>query len=172
MANPTLFQIATQTLGSSTASVTFSNIPQVYTDLKLVMSTRTSSTNAQGWFDTILTINGTATTGSSTVLLYGSGSGSGSSITESQFTIRTADANNTANTFGSAEVYIPNYTSSAYKSLSCESVSENNATAAIQELHAFLWSNTAAVTSLVITGASSTNLLQYSTFTLYGIRNY
>jgi hypothetical protein len=60
--------------------------------------------------------------------------------------LRQCLATATANTFGNTEFYIPNYTSSNYKSFSVDGVTENNATAAFA-LYAGLWSNTAAITS-------------------------
>jgi len=77
------------------------------------------------------------------------------------------NATYTANTFASAEIYIPNYTSSNYKSLSVDFVGENNATTSYQYFTAGLFSNTSAITSLVIDGTD--NFVQYSTATLYGI---
>jgi hypothetical protein len=65
-------------------------------------------------------------------------------------------------------MYIPNYASSNYKSFSIDSVTENNGTVAYQIMHAGVWSNTAAITSLTITAAGG-NLAQYSTATLYGV---
>jgi hypothetical protein len=73
----------------------------------------------------------------------------------------------TSNTFGSMQVYLPNYTSSSAKSASTDSVSENNDTRAIQEINAFLWNDTAAITSLKIDAPS--NLMAGSTISLYKI---
>ena len=80
-----------------------------------------------------------------------------------------AGANATANTFGNSEIYIPNYTGSNYKSISADSVSENNASAAYANLFAGLWSNTAAINQITLIPGASANFAQYSTATLYGI---
>ena len=75
----------------------------------------------------------------------------------------------TASTFGNAELYIPNYTSSNNKSFSADSVTENNATAAYSQLIAGLWSNVTAITSLSLAPSSGT-FVQHSTATLYGVK--
>jgi hypothetical protein len=81
---------------------------------------------------------------------------------------RTNDTNTTANTFGSYQIYLPNYAGSTNKSMSSESVEENNSnTLYYLSIGAGLWSNTAAITSISILPGSS--WVQYSTATLYGI---
>jgi hypothetical protein len=74
----------------------------------------------------------------------------------------------TANTFGSGEVYIPNYTSSNNKSSSADGVSENNSALAVTAITANLWSNTSAITSITIYALNG-NLVEFSEFALYGI---
>ena len=155
-------------LNASTASVTFSNIPQSgYTDLKVVMSSR--STNANVTDDVYLTVNGLNTSIYSVKAIQGSGSAATSfsnSGTSLPNTISDG-ANATANTFGSVEFYIPNYTSSNYKSVSIDSVQEDNTTAAYMRLLAGLISTTSTISSVTLT---STGLfVQYSTFSLYGL---
>lgn len=79
----------------------------------------------------------------------------------------------TANTFGNFEVYIPNYTSANNKSLSADSVTEDNASSVYgMSLVAGLWANTDAITSILVQDiAGGSNLAQYSTARLYGIKN-
>jgi hypothetical protein len=80
----------------------------------------------------------------------------------------------TANTFGSIDIFIPNYASSKYKSVSADSVTENNATAAFARFGAAVWSDTAAITSLTLFNQDytpSNAFMQYSTAYLYGIKN-
>jgi hypothetical protein len=160
--------IASNTVGSGgTASITFSSIPSTYTDLVLLMSLRQSGAGNNVRYS----INGT-TTGYSERLLYGSGSSAGSisgSTTYFEF-VYTNGSGETANSFGNLQVYIPNYAGSQNKSISVDSVYENNSAGATQALTAQLWSNTAAITSMTIT-PSTTNWLQYSTAYLYGIKN-
>lgn len=180
----TYSKIASVTVGSGGASsIDFTSIPQTYTDLKVVLSTRDSrSSNGPGYLK--LSINGsTSNFAYKSLFGYSSGpgdpnpsgtpaagsdSGSGSSGNYASY----AGGTNvqTANSFGNNEIYIPNYTSSNYKSISVDGVNETNGNYPYQNhLLANLWSNTAAITSLSIIPGSSP-FLQYSTATLYGIR--
>ena len=157
------------TVGAAGASsVTFSGIPQTgYTDLVVKMSTR-SSASPDAWSDIIIRPNN-STTGITTRVLYGTGSAAGSSNFTSGIPVVGEGNAGTASTFGNTEIYIPNYTSSNNKSFSADSVSENNATASLAQLGAMLWSNTAAITSLVFLDFNGGNFVQGSTFYLYGV---
>jgi hypothetical protein len=169
MANPTMTLIASNTVGSGgVASVTFSSIPSTYTDLKLVNSTRSNYAATTDYYK--LSING-STANFSWIQLAGNGSAASSSNGASNNNNTIDGANATSNTFSNDEFYFPNYTSSNNKSYSADGVEENNATAAIQDLYAGLWSNTAAITSLTLAPANGTLFVQYSSFYLYGIKN-
>jgi hypothetical protein len=156
-------------LNASAASVTFSNIPQTgYTDLKLVFSARDD--NSAVYNNMLLTFNG-STTGYSERVLGGTGSAtfsSSQSASSLQFQYINS-ANSTANSFSNGEFYIPNYTSSNYKSVSVDNVQENNATSAVVGLAAQLWSNSAAITTIKLEPASSKLFQANSTFSLYGL---
>jgi hypothetical protein len=153
--------IQAQTLTGSAASVTFSNIPQNYTDLKLVCSTRTA-TAAVG-DGVYLMLSGTLTA----KRLQGNGA-SATSDTDYYGAWNTG-ANATASTFGSTEFYIPNYTSSNAKSFSSDSVSENNATTAYASMIAHLSSSTSAISTITLGTESGAVFAIGSTFYLYGI---
>jgi hypothetical protein len=159
--------LETIALTQSAASVTFDNLPTSgYTDLKLVISGR-SDKSAQTNYDVNISFNGTTYTLANRAV-YGTGSVAGS-LSEAAVTYRsTPGATATASTFGNAEIYIPNYRSANFKSISIDGVSENNATAAFSELIAGLVSTTAAITSITFTPLSS-NYVAGSTFSLYGI---
>ena len=161
-----LFKIATQTLSAAASTITFSSIPQGYTDLKLVWSSRSTYASADSAAQ-YLSFNG-LNTNFSFRRLRGTGSAA-DSYTESASTLYgTADgATATANTFANGELYIPNYAGSTYKSFSVDSVTENNATSAIAVMFAFFWSNTSAITSIGLT--TDSNFAQNTTFALYGI---
>jgi hypothetical protein len=159
--------IEAKTLGSNTASITFTDIPQTYTDLKLVMSVRdtiTSTGNAWVAFD--IYFNG-SNTGISGKHLFGTGSSAASNSVAYGYA---NEGSTTSNTFSNNEIYIPNYTSANYKSYSAEQVTENNAIAALSSLIAGLWSSTSAITSLTCS-ALGTAFAANSTFYLYGISN-
>ena len=170
MAN-TYTLISSSTVGSGgAASVTFSSIPNTYTDLKIVYSTRISSSgNANAFF---ITFN-SSTTGYNTRFIEGAGSGTpGSAYVTSRYGGLDTGNTATSNTFSNGEIYIPSYLSSNNKSYVADSISENNATLGVQWLVAALWSNTAAITSIKLEPDSVSNTyLQYSSFYLYGISN-
>ena len=151
------------------ASITFNNIPQTgYTDLKIVYSARgLAASTDRGMF---VQFNGDTTSSYTYKFLRGDGSsaGSGGSTTTFLYWGNFPAASSTANTFGNGEFYIPNYTSSNYKSVSSDSVSENNATAGWDTFVAGLWSKTNAITSILLYPESG-NFAQYSTFSLYGL---
>jgi hypothetical protein len=157
------------TLTVATASVTFSSIPQSgYTDLKIVCSSRTSRTSDT---DAIkIRFNGSSSSYTNKVL-YGSGSGTASftGSTDAIGNAYTASDYLAAGLFGSQEFYVPNYTGSAYKSVSVDSVQEANTTTAEMDMIAGLWSNTAAITSVTIVPNVGGNLSAGSTFSLYGL---
>jgi hypothetical protein len=151
-------------LNASAASVTFANIPQSgYTDLKIVVSARSDSTTGN-FFE--IRPNG-ATTNLSGRYLQGDGSAVNSSTFQPWAYVPPSNA--TASTFGSVDIYIPNYSlTSVNKSISVDYVTENNATTAYAGIEAGLWSSTSAITSLVF-AMSTGNFVQYSTFSLYGL---
>ena len=163
-----LYKIATVEVGSAgAATIAFSNIPQGYTDLKVVRNARGTASGNN--VDTKMTFNG-VTTGYTIRNVYGDGStaASFSDSTTNYTGGETNGASTTANAFDNVEIYIPNYAGSTNKSFSVDNIVENNATFGLQWLHAGLWSNTAAITSITFTPASG-NFAQYSTATLYGI---
>ncbi len=158
------------TVGAAGASsVTFSGIPQTgYTDLVVKVSGRTGSGNEVD--NLVIQFNGSAASFTNRSLVgFGTTVASGTNDNSGQ-NIGNADGSAaTANTFSNNEIYIPNYTSSNFKSFSVDSVTENNtATTAYAKFNAGLWSNTAAITSISIIPVSSP-FVQYSTFYLYGV---
>jgi hypothetical protein len=154
---------------TSVSSVTFSGIPQSgYTDLIVKGSARGTAVAVGRAVN--LTFNGSGSNKSSKVL-YGTGTnvyGDGNYTNNIWMLDGTNAANAPANTFSSFEVYIPNYTSSNFKSMSIDNVTENNGTFAQSGLTAGLWSNTSAITSIAFAPESG-NFDQYSTFYLYGV---
>lgn len=166
--------IYTQTASGNSTQITFNNIPQVYTDLKLVISVRsTASGSLTGGFadSSYISYNG-STADSSWTFLYGTTS----SVTTARGTSPTImylgplnGNNSTASTFSNIEIYIPNYTSSNFKSATLDSAVENNSSSNyfIQML-ALLCRTTSTISSLAIT-AGEGNWAANSTFSLYGI---
>jgi hypothetical protein len=163
--------IASSTIGASgVSSVTFSNIPQTYTDLIIKASARSVGSYKRA---IVLCYFNGATTNLTYRRLYGvaafgsPGSDAGSNSTTAYFSGGTT----TTNTFGNDEIYIPNYTSSNFKSYNSNGVAEDNTNEAGISITANLWSSTSAITSITVAEEQGNNFAQYSSFTLYGIKN-
>ena len=156
--------IETVTVGvGGAASVTFSSIPQTYTDLLIVLSMQNtgSAVDIFGKFNTL-------TTGFTNRHLYGTGS----SVTSGSGSIGYFGAASPvgSTTFGNTAIYIPNYAGSTNKSFSSDSVTASSTTTAYSFFVAGLWSNTSAITSIEF--YPNVNLWsEYSSASLYGINN-
>ena len=157
--------IATTTVGSGgAANIEFSSIPQTFTDLKIVLSLRSVSFGTS----VVVAFNG-STASFTNKYLEGTGSAAqtGSSA---RYAALTTGTDNTASVFSNCEIYIPNYAGSTNKSFSGEAVQETNATLSYMGLLANLWSNTASITQITFTHSTG-NFAQYSSASLYGIKN-
>ena len=172
MANNTYVALATQTLSSAVSSVTFSSIPQGYTDLVIVMNVIANSNANYLWMQ----YNGDTGSNYSTTIM----TGSGSSAISTRFANRTnfnIDYYATpATTPGQRIVQIMNYSNTTtYKTglvragrASGTSYSGTSGTDAIVGL----WrkSPIEAINSILITCDNDT-FQAGSTFTIYGIAN-
>ncbi len=170
--------ISSVTVGSGgTSAITFSSIPQTFTDLILKISSRDNrSGQPNGDIAVQIGLNGSINTGSiySQRRLYGAGTFSGSDNTSAASSASvgmSTSATATASTFGNTEIYFPNYTSSNNKSFSVDGVSENNASAGWDVFNAGLASTTNAITDIKLTSFFGTSFDQYTTAVLYGIKN-
>lgn len=171
----TFIKIASVTVGSGgAASIDFTSIPATYTDLLIYTSSKNTSAGAVS--DMYLTFNNSGGTAYSERTLFGTGSSALSeSFTSQAFIPRAGYSTGTAFTTGAFSnnlYYIPNYAGSNNKTLSIDSVMEDNGTGSYMGLFAGLWANTAAITSVKLTPyATIGNFAQYSTAILYGIKN-
>ena len=163
--------IATVTVsGGGAASIDFTSIPSTYTDLVVLISGRSFRNDSPQ--DVIsIGINGSYTNVSG-VRLGGNGStpfAGGGAI--DYLGVAVGDTA-TASTFGNSFIYFPNYANTSYnKNISASGVGENNATEVTTQLAAGLWSSTSAITQINLKPQSGSNWKQYSTATLYGIKN-
>lgn len=168
---PTYISIASTTLSSSAADITFSNIPGTYTDLVIRGSLRQDgASTAAAYYIEFNASGGTAYSGTD---IRGNGSTASSTQGASGADLLinfTNAANNTANVFTNFEIYIPSYAGSANKPLSAFSVLENNSTTGQIGAKAGLWQNSNAITSIKIFGVSGQNFVTNSSIHLYGIK--
>jgi hypothetical protein len=155
--------ISTQTLGTASASVTFSSIPQTYTDLILISNFKGSVAGE----NLVLQYNSDTATNYSRTYLYGNGSSvqAGRSANANVNYLGQSDSaqfmNNITNMFNYSKT-------TTFKT----NLSRTNDTAGLYAsvgLSAGLWRSTAAISSIVIFPASG-NFAINSTFTLYGIK--
>jgi predicted secreted protein len=160
--------IATTTLGSDQASVSFSSFSG-YTDLRIVSVVRSS---IAGQSDTLaLRLNSDSGGNYSWTLLRGDGS-TASSLRSSNTTYlgiaEVIGASQTAGVFNVVTTDLMNYanTTTNKTAISRSSVALNYGA----EAWVTMWRNTAAVTSLSLSMVNGSNLLSGSTFTLYGIK--
>jgi hypothetical protein len=153
--------ISSTTVGVGGAStIVFSSIPATYTDLKLVLSARATSTTPT----MTIAFNGSS---ASFTNIYLQGNGSGvTSASSATFIGNASISTDSTSTFGNLEIYIANYANASTKYFSVDAVSENNSTTAFQHPVAGLWSNTAAITQVTL---SLANFAQNTTAYLYGI---
>lgn len=157
-----------------TANITFSSIPQTYTDLLIKYSLRNSSGSADAQ---LFYFNNDTNPNYSMRIFIGDGSGTGTFTNTSylsqynnwsMFFINPSNA--TANTFSSTDVYIPDYSSSTRnKRVSSETANENNATSALHGIGSGIWRSNSPITSISITSPLGGTFVQYSSATLYGI---
>lgn len=166
----TLTLIATQTLTSNAANVTFTSIPATYTDLKLVGTFAAATGGAVGGF---VTFNGT-TSGYTDRFMQGVG-GTGTTVNSGSSPLGTnriyfgvAEPSSSGG-WTNIDIYIPNYTSSTNKSLNIDEVAGlGSATTYSQQISA-QWANTAAITSIAL-ALDSINMTAGTSFSLYGIK--
>jgi len=156
-----------------TSNITFSSIPSTYTDLLIKYSLRNSSGSIDAQ---LFYFNDDTAANYSMRILIGDGSGKGAFQNTnylsqynnwSIFFINPSNA--TANTFNNASVYLPNYSSSSqFKIVSTEGVTENNGTA-YMSLGVGTWRSNSPITSVSITSPLNGVFVQNSSATLYGI---
>lgn len=164
-------------LASNVTSVTFSSIPQTYTDLLLICSGRSDvGGQGDGWR---FAYNGTNNTDSSLrINAYADSSSTSLNTDTSNNFVFTSGNAWTANSFGVNYYIIPNYTSTSRAKVAIGSsywggTNPASGRGLLVNISGGLASgvNTTAVNSITITGPDSggTNMLNGSTFYLYGI---
>jgi hypothetical protein len=154
--------IASQTLGSAAASVTFSSIPQGYTDLILVTNLSSATTDQSIYVQ----FNADTSTNYSRTVMYGDGSSASSGRDTSYNYIRMGynTGGRTANI-----TQIQNYSNATTFKSTLSRSNTYPGSAGYVYASVGLWRNTNAITSVLI-GASAGNFDSGSTFSIYGIQ--
>lgn len=145
-------------VGSGGASaISFTSIPSTYTDLRIELSLRRD--NAYDRRVVQMTFN-SASSGYSDRGYLGGQLGGGVNISFYDTPANTG----VANTFSSNSIYIPNYTSSSYKSVSIESVGDQ-----YFDMVGATSNVTSAITTISFDTGQGGNWVQNSSAYLYGI---
>jgi hypothetical protein len=156
--------IATQTLAIDTASVTFSSIPSIYTDLLIVASAQRAITGSGG--AGTMRINGDTGSNYSSTILYNDGntvySFRWSNQTSFQAAFNSGDGSYAVNL-----IHIMNYANTTTNKTVLSRVGFPGTNSRVQA-GVNLWRSTAAVDSITLTATS--DIESGSTFTLYGIK--
>jgi hypothetical protein len=162
---PTTYEpLATTTLGSAAATVSFTSISGSYTDLVLVMNT--IGTSAGG--DVQAQFNSDTGSNYSCTILYGTGSAAGSTRQSSVSSILLDYYAELNTAVSNRIVSIQNYSNTTtYKTLLSRA---NNAGLGVDAIVG-LYRSTSAITSILIKISNANTFATGSTFTLYGIKS-
>jgi len=157
--------IATTTLGTTAASITFSTIPATYTDLRLVIvPIGTLDTR-----DLYLIFNSDTGTNYSRTTLRGSGasalSASAANVSEMNLSTGSGGTSNTVPYLLTADIF--SYAGSTYKTILSKASEDFNGSGAVST-QVGLWRSTSAITSITILTLAN-NFAANSSATLYGI---
>ena len=151
--------ISTTTLNSSSGTVSFTSIPQTYTDLVLIIY-GSASTGPETW----LQFNSDTGANYAVVRLYGYSTGG--SVAGNSMNAITLQSGTATNNIINEEVHIFNYTNTNVKKTMINT--HGNATDSV-EIQAGLWLNTDAITSIKLLFDRSSSWNTGSRATLYGI---
>jgi hypothetical protein len=163
---PTTYEpIATQTLGSAAASITFSSIPSTYTDLRLTFV---------GLGDTAgsvpLRFNSDSGANYSNTYLQGNGTAAASATSTDNADINIAGVNTVLRTTNPLfiDVNVFSYAGSTFKTLLSRASGDNNGNGGTLSVVG-LWRSTSAINTITI--FAPVNFSSGATATLYGIKN-
>jgi hypothetical protein len=150
--------IATNTLGSATANVTFSSISSAYTDLVIIIANNTGATTSS------FTFNSDSSALYSRTVVRGDGSTSASSFRQSGLSNLPVDGS-VSGPFQNAIIHINNYSNATtFKTVLIRS---NNAGAGLDQAVG-LYRSTSAISTINFNNGSNFGI--GTTFTLYGIK--
>jgi hypothetical protein len=159
--------IYTQTLSTNTSSITFSNIPTTFSDLKLVINGTATTTG----YAFTLRVNSDASSNYSQTLMSGNGTNAQSA--------RYSNSNDTNMYIGG---WVNGYDSATPSTIAVDFMNYSNininktilwrssAGTRNAEAGVMSWRNTAPITTITISSQSGASMATGSTFTLYGIK--
>jgi hypothetical protein len=156
--------IATTTLGTAAATITFSSIPSTYTDLVLVGSIIGSAGN-----DCHMRVNGDSGTNYSNTFLFGSGSSVISSAVTNSSIIY---GNVTSMDAGEVNTMLVNFQNYSNTTTNKTVLVRYNSTTTGKYVTASvaMWRSTSAINSITVTTNATGNFAIGTTVTIYGIK--
>lgn len=156
--------IATTTLGSAASNITFSSIPNTYTDLRIVIAGTTSANELLA-----LQFNSDTSSNYSMTYLFGYGSAASTGSTSTSYINDNSFFTNDSN-IAMVEINVFSYAGSTYKTvLMAGSGDKNGSGRTTREVG--LWRSTSAITSIKLFGYTGYNFNTGTTATLYGIKS-
>lgn len=165
--------IATTTLATATATVTFSSIPATYKHLQLRILGRTDRATA-GDAIRIQFNSDTTSANYRSHILYGDGASAasanlGNTAGVTSYAISAASAG--ANIFGAMVIDFLDYgNANKYKTVRSLAGFDVNGSGGESHFGSGVWMSSSATTSLTIIPNVGSNFVQYSSFALYGIK--
>jgi hypothetical protein len=161
--------IANVTAGSAVANVEFTSIPATYSHLQIRGIARGASTTG----NVDIQFNGDTATNYSRHYVYGDGSSAASFNAATINFIRVStvsSSSSTASVFGGFVLDILDYSNTnKYKTARSIAGLDNNGSGEIG-LRSGNWRSNSAITSIKLWTGDATNLAQYSSFALYGVK--
>lgn len=159
-AGATYEPIATTTTTTATNTITFSNIPQTYTDLILIVNAIRDTGSSD---DHLVRFNSDSGSNYSRTYLYGDGTNYSGGQETNQTSARLIYLNSSVR--GVPQLHIMNYSNSVkYKTV----LQRQNLPDTVTAINCASWRSNNAITSITITTPAN-NFAANSYFTLYGI---
>ena len=154
--------IATQTLGSAAATITFSSIAASWTDLRVVVIGTVATAGAVA-----IRFNSDSGSNYSRTILFGNGSTASSARSTSQTSFVIANINSSNPSLITCDVF--SYAGATFKTALGEGSDDRNGSGVVARAVG-LWRNTAAITTITLIEANGANFSIGTTATLYGIK--
>ena len=163
MATVTYDLIASQTLGSAAASITFSSIAASWTDLRVVLVGTPVTASSAG-----IQFNSDTGTNYSFTGLYGDGTTASSFSTNNSTYVYGSNTNTSYSSFILWDIF--SYAGSTYKTVLSSGSLDMNGTGYVRR-SVGLWRNTSAINSITIMLAGGNSYNTGTTAQLYGIKS-
>lgn len=167
-ASNTYESITSTTLTNTVSELTFSSIPQTYTDLVIVTSAGVTSGNPAA----LIKFNSDSGSNYSQTYLYGNGTSAGSSRLTSQTSLQASPYIGLSTTLANwiSIINVMNYSNTTTnKTIIYRTNNGSSSTYPGADINVGLWRSTAAISTITFSLASTT-FLSGSTFSLYGIK--